>query len=68
MAKDYLLFPALALWNAPRVVAGNLLANTARNLCSSRASSGGSSAPDVTASPEVYAAAERGGADSARAL
>ena len=32
LAKDYLLFPALALWNAPRVLAGNLLANMARNL------------------------------------
>ncbi len=32
VAKDYLLFPALALWNAPRVFAGNLLANVARNL------------------------------------
>jgi NADPH-dependent stearoyl-CoA 9-desaturase len=32
LAKDYVLFPALALWNAPRVAAGNLLANTARNL------------------------------------
>ena len=32
LAKDYLLFPALALANAPRVLAGNLLANGARNL------------------------------------
>jgi linoleoyl-CoA desaturase len=32
LAKDYAFFPALALWNAPRVAAGNLLANTARNL------------------------------------
>jgi fatty acid desaturase len=32
VAKDYALFPALALWNAPRVLAGNLLANMARNL------------------------------------
>jgi fatty acid desaturase len=32
LAKDYAVFPALALWNAPRVAAGNLLANTARNL------------------------------------
>jgi NADPH-dependent stearoyl-CoA 9-desaturase len=30
--KDYGLFPALALWNAPRVLAGNLLANMGRNL------------------------------------
>jgi NADPH-dependent stearoyl-CoA 9-desaturase len=30
--KDYLLFPALALWSAPRVLAGNLLANLIRNL------------------------------------
>jgi linoleoyl-CoA desaturase len=30
--KDYGFFPALALWNAPRVVAGNLTANLARNL------------------------------------
>ncbi len=30
--KDYALFPALALFNAPRVIAGNLLANLSRNL------------------------------------
>jgi fatty acid desaturase len=30
--KDYLLFPALALWNAPRVLAGNFCANLIRNL------------------------------------
>jgi linoleoyl-CoA desaturase len=30
--KDYGFYPALALWNAPRVLAGNLLANVARNL------------------------------------
>jgi fatty acid desaturase len=34
LGKDYVLFPALALWNAPRVAAGNLLANLARNLWS----------------------------------
>jgi linoleoyl-CoA desaturase len=34
VAKDYVFFPALALWNAPRVVAGNLLANMVRNLWS----------------------------------
>lgn len=34
VVKDYALFPALALWNAPRVLAGNLLANMARNLWS----------------------------------
>ena len=32
VAKEYGLFPSLALWNAPRVFAGNLLANMARNL------------------------------------
>ena len=32
LLKDYGLFPALALWNAPRVLAGNLLANGMRNL------------------------------------
>jgi hypothetical protein len=32
LAKDYAFFPALAPWNAPRVLAGNLLANTARNV------------------------------------
>jgi linoleoyl-CoA desaturase len=32
LAKDYLLFPALALWNAPRVFAGNLAANGIRNV------------------------------------
>jgi linoleoyl-CoA desaturase len=30
--KDYLLFPALAIWQAPRVLAGNLVANLLRNL------------------------------------
>jgi len=30
--KDYLLFPVLALWSAPRVLAGNLAANLIRNL------------------------------------
>lgn len=32
VAKDYVVFPALAGPNAPRVLAGNALANTARNL------------------------------------
>ncbi len=32
LAKDYLLFPALALGNAPRVALGNLAANGLRNL------------------------------------
>jgi len=32
--KDYVLFPALALGNAPRVFAGNLAANLVRNLWS----------------------------------
>ncbi|HMB56909.1 MAG TPA: acyl-CoA desaturase [Arenimonas sp.] len=30
--KDYLLFPAIALWHWPRVLLGNLLANLIRNL------------------------------------
>ena len=30
--KDYVFFPVLALWNAPRVLAGNLAANLARNV------------------------------------
>jgi linoleoyl-CoA desaturase len=30
--KDYALFPALALWNAPRVLLGNLAANLIRNV------------------------------------
>jgi NADPH-dependent stearoyl-CoA 9-desaturase len=30
--KEYAFYPALSLWNAPRVAAGNFLANTARNL------------------------------------
>lgn len=30
--KDYVLFPLLALWNAPRVLAGNLAANLLRNV------------------------------------
>jgi NADPH-dependent stearoyl-CoA 9-desaturase len=32
LSKDYVAFPALALWNAPRVLAGNLLANVMRNV------------------------------------
>ncbi len=32
LAKDYLVFPALALANAPRVALGNLLANGIRNV------------------------------------
>lgn len=32
LAKDYALFPAAALLNAPRVMAGNLVANGVRNL------------------------------------
>jgi linoleoyl-CoA desaturase len=32
LAKDYVFFPAIALWNAPRVFVGNLLANGIRNL------------------------------------
>ncbi|MDR3418223.1 MAG: acyl-CoA desaturase [Nevskia sp.] len=32
MVKDYLLFPALALWNWPRVLAGNVAANLIRNV------------------------------------
>jgi len=32
MIKDYGVFPALALWNAPRVAAGNAMANLTRNL------------------------------------
>jgi NADPH-dependent stearoyl-CoA 9-desaturase len=32
LAKDYAFYPALALWNAPRVAAGNLLANGMRNV------------------------------------
>jgi fatty acid desaturase len=34
LAKDYVVTPALALWNAPRVFAGNLLANGIRNVWS----------------------------------
>ena len=32
--KDYAFYPALALWNAPRVLAGNLIANLVRNVWS----------------------------------
>jgi len=32
--KDYAFFPALALWNAPRVLAGNFAANVIRNVWS----------------------------------
>jgi linoleoyl-CoA desaturase len=32
LAKDYALYPALSVWNAPRVAAGNLVANGVRNL------------------------------------
>lgn len=34
VGKDYVLFPAIALWNAPRVLLGNFLANLIRNLWS----------------------------------
>jgi linoleoyl-CoA desaturase len=34
LVKDYVFHPALAWWNAPRVLAGNALANIARNLWS----------------------------------
>lgn len=34
LAKDYVLFPLLTFWNAPRVLLGNLLANLIRNLWS----------------------------------
>jgi len=34
LGKDYLFFPLLAGWNAPRVLAGNALANLSRNLWS----------------------------------
>ncbi|HEY3805205.1 MAG TPA: acyl-CoA desaturase [Kofleriaceae bacterium] len=34
LGRDYVVFPALALWNAPRVLAGNALANMMRNLWS----------------------------------
>lgn len=32
IVKDYVFHPSLAWWNAPRVLAGNLLANVVRNL------------------------------------
>ena len=32
IVKDYVFHPALAWWNAPRVLAGNLLANVVRNV------------------------------------
>jgi NADPH-dependent stearoyl-CoA 9-desaturase len=31
LGRDYVFFPAIALWNAPRVLLGNLLANLGRN-------------------------------------
>ncbi|QHS09338.1 acyl-CoA desaturase [Sinimarinibacterium sp. NLF-5-8] len=34
VVKDYVLFPLLTVWNAPRVLAGNFLANVTRNLWS----------------------------------
>jgi NADPH-dependent stearoyl-CoA 9-desaturase len=34
LGRDYVVFPALAVWNAPRVLAGNALANALRNLWS----------------------------------
>ena len=34
LSKEYVALPALALWNAPRVLAGNLLANVIRNVWS----------------------------------
>ncbi|HUP91804.1 MAG TPA: acyl-CoA desaturase [Solimonas sp.] len=32
--KDYVFFPVIALWNAPRVLAGNFIANGIRNVWS----------------------------------
>ena len=32
LARDYLVFPGLAVWNAPRVALGNLFANGIRNV------------------------------------
>jgi fatty acid desaturase len=32
LAKDYAFYPALALWNAPRVAAGNWVSNGVRNV------------------------------------
>ena len=32
LGKDYAFYPGAGAWNAPRVLAGNLLANVARNL------------------------------------
>jgi linoleoyl-CoA desaturase len=32
LGREYVALPALALWNAPRVFAGNLLANVVRNV------------------------------------
>src|SRR3546814_12427929 len=32
LLKDYVLFPLLTFWNAPRVLLGNLIANLIRNL------------------------------------
>jgi linoleoyl-CoA desaturase len=34
LAKEYVALPVIALWNAPRVLAGNLLANALRNVWS----------------------------------
>src|SRR3546814_14226798 len=34
LLKDYVLFPLLTFWNAPRVLLGNLIANLIRNLWS----------------------------------
>ena len=34
VVKDYLMFPLLTFWNAPRVLLGNFLANLIRNLWS----------------------------------
>jgi NADPH-dependent stearoyl-CoA 9-desaturase len=35
LAKDYVFYPGIALFNAPRVLVGNLLANSARNVWAS---------------------------------
>jgi len=34
LGKDYVFFPLLSVWNAPRVIAGNLVANGIRNVWS----------------------------------
>jgi linoleoyl-CoA desaturase len=68
LAKDYVLFPLLALANAPRVVAGNLAANGLRNVWTFTVIFCGHFPEGVSMYREEATAAERRGAWYVRQL